>query len=185
MTMDDIARELGISKKTLYNNFESKKDLIHKTVAFDIEEDAATIADICEQKHDPIAEILVVSQHIGRHLQKINPSVLYDLKKSYPETMELILNMRTHVLLKLLSENLERGIAEGYYRPIVDVEYVPRYFVARLDMLFDDNLFPVSKFPKWKIHANHILYHLHAITNSKGKRILEKHLKNNQWTTAQ
>ena len=116
MTMDDIARELGISKKTLYQYVEDKNDLIKQIIQLDMEMDHNNICSIIDKRLNAVDESFEIFKSIVQNIGDVPPNILYDLKKYHPEAYTLHQEFMWAFSRKCVEENLIKGIQEGYYR---------------------------------------------------------------------
>ena len=168
LTMDDIAREIGISKKTLYLHCSDKEDLLIKSFAhhFRCEEDFQN--RIVSKNLNAIDEIFEVSKHVSEMLKTIHPSVHYDLRKYYPEAWKIFSEYRKNFMLKCVSDNMEKGKKEGLYRANLNIPIVARIHISRVDIVFDGELFPANQFNFAEVFFEMIRYHIRGIASPKG-----------------
>ena len=182
ITMDEVARKLGISKKTLYKYVDNKADLIAKVIGVYIEREKEIMLDIKSKATDAIEEMMMMSQHIHQQLQGMNPTAVYDLQKYYYESWELINSLQDEFTYNLIQANIQKGIQEGVYRKTVDADVIARFYVGSAHVMVDKNLFPVLKYEMARLHNVFIEYHLHGIASEKGLERLQqyKKIQNNQ-----
>ena len=131
ITMDDIARELGISKKTLYQYVDNKADLIQQIVVRFIQEEKERIGEICRQSTDAIEEMFNIASHVTQHLRSMAPSTMYDLQKYYREAWKMIEALNQQHIYNIIRENIEKGIRQGIYRKDINPDIMPNYMWAR------------------------------------------------------
>jgi TetR/AcrR family transcriptional regulator, cholesterol catabolism regulator len=178
VTMDDIARELGISKKTLYQFFEDKKDLLTHVLKEAQERDIANMAHSFTHSHDAIDENLKMAKHIVGELTKLKSAqtVLYDLKKYYHELWQHFeRNMNDNVYNSTL-QNLERGKKEGLYRENVDSDMIAKLYVSKMMCFVDEEMFPSKNYDKVKLFTQYLVYHIRGVATTKGLKKLEEQL---------
>ena len=168
LTMNDIAREIGISKKTLYLHCSDKEDLLIKSFAhhFRCEEDFQNRT--VSKNLNAIDEIFEVSKHVSEMLKTIHPSVHYDLRKYYPEAWKIFSEYRKNFMLKCVSDNMEKGKKEGLYRANLNIPIVARIHISRVDIVFDGELFPANQFNFAEVFFEMIRYHIRGIASPKG-----------------
>lgn len=179
MTMDDIAKELSVSKKTLYKYFKDKADLVSRAMQFHIEDDIKMMEGLAHVDGNAIDQMFAISKHVTEHIKEIHPSNLYDLQKYYPDAWSLFTQHKFTNIYKCLVNNMERGIKEGIYRENLNVEVIARIYIGRMDMCLDNNLFPVNQFKFRDIIVEMIRYHIRGIANEKGIKYLDKKFRNN------
>ncbi len=178
ITMDDISREMGISKKTLYQFVENKADLIEKTVLQFIETEKVEIKSVHKAANDPIEELLLIAKLGLRHVRKLRPTTVYDLKKYYRDSWSLIETFHHSYFYECIKTNLEEGIKKGVYRKDVNPEVIAKIYGLASFSLVDENIFPLKDFNKESLFHQYIFYHIHGIASEKGIQLLNKHLSN-------
>lgn len=177
VSMDDIARELGISKKTLYTHVSNKTELVQKIL--DLQLDCQCYEKDCirEKKLNAIAVLLEVSKMINRHLKEMHPSVTYDLQKYYPELFRKYLDKKREELFVDIKQNMEQGISEGYYREDLNIELIARLYLKKLETIHDPEFLPSAEFNIENIFDVIFESHIRGIANKKGIAYLEKQKK--------
>jgi AcrR family transcriptional regulator len=168
LTMDDIARELGISKKTLYQYCTDKEDLLIKSFSHYFKCEESFQQAIWAKNLNAVDEIFEVSKHVAEMLKNLHPSVHYDLRKYYPEAWKIFSEYRKNFLLKCVSDNMEKGKKEGLYRANLNIPIVARIHIARIDVIFDGELFPASQFNFAEVFFELIRYHIRGIASPQG-----------------
>ncbi|MFK7933343.1 MAG: TetR/AcrR family transcriptional regulator [Saprospiraceae bacterium] len=175
ITMDEIARRLGISKKTLYQYVENKADLIKKVVQQHMQEDMATCLDIQSKAEDAIHEMILSARHATEQLRELSPTIVHDLKKYYPQCWELIEQMHNEGMYEIIKENLERGIQQGVYRSEINTEIIARFHTSQMTLLVDEDIFPLKKYNRQNLMEQFMSYHIHGIASPKGIELYKKH----------
>ncbi|MFI5173003.1 MAG: TetR/AcrR family transcriptional regulator [Chitinophagales bacterium] len=174
VTMDDVSRELGISKKTLYQYFENKEQLVYKITVNHFESQNLTIHGILHNAKTAIDEMIGIAGWMNNMSKNLNPSLMFDLKKYHPESWQVFINHRNNEVYNSIKHNLERGIKEGLYREDLNVEIITRIYIARVEMFIDNEIFPYDKFPPEKTFSVFMDYHIRGIATQKGIKLLEK-----------
>lgn len=176
VTMDDIARELKVSKKTLYKYVKDKADLVYKVMGGFCEMEQDMITEIIKNSENAIDEVISISEFVGAKIADVHPSIHYDLEKYYPEAWEIFSKHKKGFVQKCLEANLERGIREGYYRDNMNIRILARLYVAKIDMVFDPVIFPPREFSFGDVHMELSRYHIRGIANEKGMAYLAKYV---------
>ncbi|APY08198.1 TetR family transcriptional regulator [Winogradskyella sp. J14-2] len=183
VTMDDIANELGISKKTIYVHFPNKTKLVEATTSHVFETISCGIDHICGLEKNPIEEVFEIKRFVMDHLKDEKSSPQYQLQKYYPKIFSSLKAKQFEVMQGCVVENLNRGIALGLYRENLDVNFISRIYFNCMVILKDQELFPLKNFSMNALMENYLEYHLRGICTPKGIDYLDKHLKINQNTT--
>lgn len=165
VTMDDIARELGISKKTLYQSFENKQELIEKTFEEHIKDEINLIEEVKSSAHDSIDEILKIARYVIQMLRKTSPTVMYDLEKYYRRTWLQVKQLHNRHIFNYILDNINRGIERGLYRPEIKPELIARIYVANTSGQLE---IPVSEANLEELVREYTIYHIHGIATPKG-----------------
>lgn len=173
ITMDDAARELGISKKTLYEYVPNKRGLVKTIVKHYLETEKKQITEICETSENAIAEFLNINSFLGRHLKTINPAVPYQLKRYFPESWALFDDYIVSFVYKTVKENIIKGKAQNLYRESINESIISKFYISDMQVATDEKLFPPDKFSILDIHKERVLYHLYGLCSVKGTSLLE------------
>jgi hypothetical protein len=176
VSMDDIARELGLSKKTLYQFFENKGDLILKTIESHLQEEMCDMDLIHSNAENALQEIMLLARHIIGQFQELSPSVVYDLKKYYPEAWTQMDKMQREHVYQSILDNLKRGIAEGDYRNDLNPEIMARLHVGSLYLPIDQSLFPVREFQPDQVFKEYIYHFVRGVASEQGLDKMTKYL---------
>lgn len=180
ISMDEVARNLGISKKTLYQHVNNKADLIQKVMLTHITEEKNAMCNIHENAKDAIDEMMQISRFVSELLQRVNPSVIYDLRKYYTKGWELMESLHFEHTYTLIKENIKKGMEEGLYRPDLNADIIAKLYIGRMDIVVDKNLFPIGEYTFSQIHNNAMMYHLYGIMSTKGIELFEQYKVSNK-----
>ena len=180
VTMDDIAEKLGISKKTIYTYYKTKKVLVRACVMDVFHKVSEGIDNICTINNNPIVELFEVKNFVSTHLKSEQSSPIFQLKKYYIQFYHELQKKQFAVMNECVQENLQRGIADGLYRKEIDVDFISRIYFSGITMIKDIEIFPRGKDNMKEVQTNYLEYHIRAIATKKGIRVLEKTLKNDQ-----
>ena len=177
VTMDDIADELAISKKTIYKYFNNKQDLVEQTVTHIHEACMCAIDGVCNVGFNAIHENFEVKKVFKDLLKSNDDSPMYQLKKYYPKIYEKVMSKEFLMFQECISKNIEKGIDEGLYRKDINKSVITRLYFALVMAVHDENLFTYNKNTINKLEIDVLEYHTRAIATDKGIKELEKQLK--------
>lgn len=179
VTMDDIANEMAISKKTIYIHFKNKTKLV-ETITKDVFLKISEGIDcICSLEKDPIEEIYEIKRLIMKHLKDEKTSPQYQLQKYYPKIYSSLKTMQFDVMCDCVTENLNRGIKQGLYRPTINIPFVTRIYFSGVISVKDKDLFPEELFSANELLNYYLEYHLRGIVTEKGLTKLNQIIKKN------
>lgn len=178
VTMDDVARELGISKKTLYQHVSNKDDLVEKVLLFIHGMYHDNTGDFCEYKNLNAIEVLMkVNDVVSKIMQDHNPSMQYDLKKYYPDIARRFFEMRNKEIYHAIIENINMGIRDGLYRKNINGEIIAKLYISRMNTITDDEVFTLDEIKSEGFFRLLMELHIRSLATPKGIEILEKELK--------
>ncbi len=176
ITMDDVSHELGISKKTLYEHFSDKSQLVKKVVDFEVEKQRAQIRGAKSNTENAIQEVIRVFNIYLKMIKEHFPSFEFDLKKYYPDIANEIKKIKRKEIMENTLSNLKRGQSEGLYREDMTVEIISKFNILRMENLSESDLFTREEIFSNEFSKQMFLYHLHGIINLKGIEYLNKNL---------
>jgi|688.fasta_scaffold193787_2 AcrR family transcriptional regulator len=173
VTMDDISNELGMSKKTIYQFFSDKNNLVSETVLRHISMEKNACDCLLHQQENPVAFMLAITDTFGDLKKQINPSVLYDLKKYFKESWDILNKFRVEFIFNQILQNLKEGRDKGFYHSNFDEVLIARFYIHLVDFMINPENYALEKFDFKTIHSEMMKYHLRAICTEKGLKYLE------------
>ena len=180
VTMDEIASQLGVSKKTIYQFFSDKDELVESVVSTMINASET----LCNQKQvdskDAVHELLLVIDFLNDVFSGMNHSMVHDLERFHPKSFRHFLDYRNKYLYHMIRENLQRGIREELYRPDINVEIVARFRLEAMMIAFNPEVFPGNKYHLADIHRVIIEIFLFGVASLKGYKLILKYQQERQ-----
>jgi AcrR family transcriptional regulator len=178
VSMDDIATDLGISKKTLYKWFANKDELVFAVVDTRLCVIQSECIAVSTPAVDAIDEMLRLSRWADEQFAGIHPSIFHDMRKFYPTAWQVFKGHKNTFILQRIEENLRRGVAEGLFRADLDVAVLARFNLAHIDLVFDTELFPATRFSPQRV--NHVLdeHFLLGIVTLRGLQLMQQYRAN-------
>ncbi|MBA7522967.1 hypothetical protein ES705_15088 [subsurface metagenome] len=176
LTMDDIARELGISKKTLYRQVEDKRDLVKKVLEIDLCKRDEHFVVIKNMGLNAIEEVFEVNKLVNRMIKETNPVREFDLQKYYPEIYDVVIQRRRERMYRAMKENLKKGKKEGLYRKDMNEEIISTLYITRIENMFRKDLETVIEFTSPKFIYEVFVYHIRGIASEKGIKFFDKNI---------
>jgi AcrR family transcriptional regulator len=175
VTMDDIARHLGMSKKTIYQFFKDKNELVVALMKRKMREDEQMMSGIISQSGNVIEEMINMMKCSEEIVARINPIVIHDLQKYHPDAWKEFQNFKSNVLVHTLEELLTKGIKQGYIRPEIDVKIIARMRVSQVEMGFNTSIYPVMEFNAWNVQQQFQEHFNYGICTLKGYKLLNQY----------
>ena len=172
VTMDDIANELGMSKKTIYVHFANKTKLVEATTFNLFDTICDGIDDICEKASNPIEELYSIKKFVMLHLKNEKTSPQYQLKKYYPQIHTRLKTKQFDKMHKSVLESLNQGVLTGVFRHSIDIDFISRMYFTGMTGIKDNRFFPPQHYQMSYLMESYLEYHLRAIVTEKGMTIL-------------
>lgn len=176
ITMNDVARDLGISKKTLYQLVESKDDLVVRVLQHHISKEKSECLNLAATAPNAIEEIFIIMETNTRELTRMRTNIVHDLQKYHHTGFNLLRKFHHDFVFKVVRENLIRGREEGLYRDNFDIDIIAKLHLATAFNLFDPQLFPVEATARVTLFHEFMKHYLYGIASAKGLTYLNKKL---------
>ncbi|PWL40505.1 TetR family transcriptional regulator [Flagellimonas aquimarina] len=180
VTMDDLANEMGISKKTIYSHFENKTKLVEESTMDLFWFISNGIDEIVALQKNPIEELYEIKKFVMLHLKDEKSSPQYQLQKYYPKVHETLKRKQYEVMQECIIANVKRGMEMEIYRDNLNVEFVSRIYFSGVTSIKDNSLFPMQIFSMIQLMDYYLEYHLRGIVTPKGRKILNSIINSNQ-----
>lgn len=174
VTMDDIAKALGISKKTIYIHFKDKDEIVEAVAEQTLQRDKYESEKIHDRAKDPIDEIIQSTQLMREMVANIHPALLFDLQKYHPKAWKRYIGHKEG-FVKIVLRNITEGQHQGLYRPDIEPEILARFRVESIDSAFNTEVFPSKKFALIDVQLQLIDHFLRGILTPKGFKLYEKY----------
>ena len=169
VTMEDIARQIGVSKKTIYQEFEDKRDLVLAVFNQILELDRQKLTFILETDDGVIEHLVHTSRMMRERLSSINPMVIMEIQKYFPEAWRMFENFKETVIMQDLVNVLERGKSLGYFRPEIDSQILAKVRIKQITEAFDPANFTRPDFNFVEEQVVLMDHFLHGIFTDKGR----------------
>jgi TetR/AcrR family transcriptional regulator, cholesterol catabolism regulator len=176
LSMDDVSRELGISKKTLYQFVDNKDDLVSKVMDRHIQEQCKLDEEANRQAADAIDEMVTVIQNVVKEMQQMKPNLVHELQKYHREVWERIEKFQHEYIYKVAMENINWGRRDGLYRTEFDADIAIRFYIAGSLTIFNDQFFPKPPYTFEGLFKEFITNYLFGISTEKGRILLKMRL---------
>ena len=175
VSMDDIAADMGMSKKTLYKWFENKDQIVLAGISQHLNGVQCDCAVVAGKAADAVEEMLLLSKWADEQFADIHPSIFNDMKKYHPAAWDLFQAHKNSFILDQISQNLRRGMAEGFFRSDLDVEVLARLSLAQIEMAFDSELYPAAKFSPVRVNRVFDEHFLLGVATLKGHKLINQY----------
>ncbi len=174
VSMDDLARHLGISKKTIYLYYENKEALVQDIVYAQIKQEAEEVANILATSKNAIEQMQKIAKMALRTLGEVSSGTMFDLQKYYRKQWEAITNLHKKLIFEVIKQNIELGVQEGIYRADINPEIIARLYGEIAFSIVNNDVFSMHDFGKQDIYRQAFQYHINGILSTKGEKLFKK-----------
>lgn len=175
VSMDDIAAQLGMSKKTLYQYYTDKDELVNAVFDVILTTNKNQCLECNKKGENAIHEVFLSFDVVEEMLKTMNPSLLFDMQKYHPSAFKKFDEFRNGFLYKIIKSNLERGIKEELYREDIDTDVLSRYRLHSVVLSFNPDVFPSNKNSLVHIEQQLMDVFLYGIASAKGQKLIQKY----------
>jgi len=173
LSMDDICRELGISKKTLYQYVMNKSDLVTQSLDYIVSDSIKAITEAQQEGCNAIDQLMRVSRKVCTEMQHFNPSITFDMQKYYPDIFRKFNQAKKEMIFSHIVANMKRGIMEGLYRDDLPVDLVAHLYVQKLEHVNDPEFLQSKDFSFISMFQVMFDNHIRGISNPSGLEYYE------------
>lgn len=177
VTMDDISKALGVSKKTIYLYFENKADLLNHFMSAHLSAQQSQLDTIRKKAQDAIDEMLLINQHVMHMMRSVNPQLIFDFQRYYPVLWTEFNNRKEQEIFQTVYSNLQRGIREGVYRKSLNPDIIARLYVYRSMFVMDQKMMLCSGPNAVEFIHQVLVYHMQGVMNETGRKVFDESLK--------
>jgi len=176
--MDDVAKHLGMSKKTLYQYVDNKTDLVEQCFRHYQSAIIEMIESIQEKNENAIDELFEIDEQVCHMLKNRPPMLINDVKNHYPSVWTILDEIKKKHIFNCVTQNMKNGKDQALYREDVDINIIAKLMMNTVDALVDDEIFPLTEYDFKKLLKENRVYHIRGIATQKGINYLEEKLKN-------
>lgn len=177
VTMFDIARECGISKKTVYEHFTDKAELIQAGIRTLLETLREEMTNDRNEAADAIEEVIRTTANIQARARTMNPVMLYEVQKYHPEAAKEIEQFKRDVVLCHIRENLQRGMEEGLFSSHFNIDIIARMRQLQLETVFDPLQYPAAEFDLHAVMQEITTNYIMGIATLKGRKLAGRYFQ--------
>ncbi|MEI8141489.1 MAG: TetR/AcrR family transcriptional regulator [Chitinophagia bacterium] len=177
VTMDELAQQLGMSKKTIYQYYKDKDDLVKAVVNLELKNHEISCEACGTNAENAIHEMFLVMENMKVMTQTMNPNSMMELEKHFPSAFEIIKNHKDEFLFSLIKQNLTKGIEEGCYRNDLDIDILSKFRLETVFIPFNLRLFPLDKFNSLEVHTQLMEHFVYGLMTIKGHELMDQYKK--------
>jgi AcrR family transcriptional regulator len=174
MTMDGIASELHVSKKTLYKYVKNRSELVTKCVKLRVHKEMENRTMLAAAGLNAIEENFKIIEFTSQVVSKTTSKVHDDLEKHFPEAFAVIQNYTNNFLLNAVLKNMEKGVKEGLYCAQFNPKILAKMYISKIDLVFDGATFPPNEFNLGDVLQSVVIHNMRGIATRKGIKLIEE-----------
>lgn len=175
VSMDDIAAQLGMSKKTLYQYYADKDELVTGVFTAIMEHNKNGCLESRKMSENALHEVFLSFDRVQEMFANMNPAVLYDMEKYHPGCFKKFKEFLNGFMYQMIKSNIEKGVEEGIYREDIDIDILTRYRIHSIMMSFNPEMFPNNRTHLLHIEQQLLEVFLNGIATAKGQKLIQKY----------
>jgi AcrR family transcriptional regulator len=175
VSMDDIATQLGMSKKTLYQYYTDKDELVTAVFTGVMEHNKVECSSNQTSAENPIHEVFMAFDMMQDLFVNMNPSVLFDMEKYHANCFKKFQEHKNGFMYRMIRDNIERGIEAELYRSDMDVDVMTRYRIHSIMLAFNPDIFPNNRNNIVHIEQQLLEHFLNGLATTKGQKLIQKY----------
>jgi AcrR family transcriptional regulator len=175
VSMDDIARHLSISKKTIYQYFVDKDDIVTQATANHMVHTKADFDNLTKVSKNALDELMRIQMFMRKNMQDMNPSLLFDLKKYHSKAWTAWLDHKNKDIRESVVRNLKQGMEEGLYRGNLNPEILAVLRIESIQWVYDGQVVPTDKFKLVDVQTQMLDHFMYGLLTEKGRKLYEKY----------
>jgi TetR/AcrR family transcriptional regulator, cholesterol catabolism regulator len=178
VTMDQLACELGISKRTLYENFEDKNTLLSEGIKHFRKIKHVEAMDVLKNCENVIESLYFIGRHGEQFRKKVNPLFFEDIRKFYPEIHSKIADKSLDKEYPLMETMFRKGITEGVFKKELNPDLIAAFWHQVMTIFMNEEMFHRERYTQKELLLNLIIPYLKGISTDKGQKLIEKYFEN-------
>lgn len=180
ITMDEIASQLGISKKTIYQYYTDKEDLVDSVMDQKIKESQADCLSSIDEAENAVHEEFLVQDKFLEHIRELNPVALFDMEKFHPATFQKFSQHRNNFMRDMVEKNLRKGMTEGLYRQDLRPDILSKFRVDSIYLSLSSDFFKEASFGLAELQQELFLHYVFGIASPDGNKLIHRYLLERQ-----
>ena len=168
VTMEDIAKQLGISKKTIYQHFTDKEDILYQVIQEKVASDITEMHCMAIETANPIEELMMVLEMMRKNQHEVSPNLVIDIKRHYPQAFGLFRQHMDQHIMKSILGNIQKGVSQGLYRSDINPAILARMRVEQIELAFNNDFFPTDQYPMLDVQRELIHHFVRGMLTEQG-----------------
>lgn len=180
VTMDDIAAQLSISKKTIYQYFKDKSELVNTVASIHLEVESQRFLGLAEESENSVHELILLSSCLRESMKEMKMNLMHELQKFYPKAWKMYEEFKLNVLKVSIMQVILKGQQEGYFRKEIDPELIAIMRIEQVQTFIIGNLFPKGKRSLEDIQMQLFDHFIHGLFTIEGHQLFNQYLTTNK-----
>ncbi len=172
--MDEIATQIGMSKKTIYQVFKDKDELVDAVAADHIAENKTRCDSDRSKADNAVHQIFLTLDMVQEMLSKMHPGILYDLQKFHPNSYKKFTEFRDNFLYKVVETNIIWGVEDGLYRDDMSIDVMTKLRLSTMFLPFNQDVFPINKYNLAEVERETLEHFIYGVATIKGHKLIDK-----------
>lgn len=177
VTMDEIASQLGVSKKTIYQSFADKNQLVDEVIVDMLALNKINCTAGSTDAENAVHEVFLTMETMEKLFMNMNPSFVFDIERGNPSTYKKFLDFKYNFIFGIVKDNIIRGKAEELYRENLNEDLITKFRLETMMLPFNEEIYPRDQFPLLSLHQELIEYNLYGMVTLKGYKLITKYQK--------
>jgi len=182
VSMDEVANQLGMSKKTIYQFYADKDALVEDVIDIEINNSQSQCSQHKNKSENAVHEIFMAMDMLLELLTKMNPTVIFDMERYHPAAFKKYNDYKNKFLYAIIKENLDKGKHDGLYREEIQTDIMTRFRLASIFLVFNPDLFPMGKNTLPAVITEITDNFLYGLATTKGQKLIQKYKQQRQKT---
>jgi len=180
VSMDEVANQLGMSKKTIYQFYADKDALVEDVIDIEINNSQSECSQYKNKSENAVHEIFMAMDMLLELLTKMNPTVIFDMERYHPTAFKKYNDYKNKFLYATIKENLDKGKHDGLYREEIQTDIMTRFRLASIFLVFNPDLFPMGKNTLPAVITEITDNFLYGLATTKGQKLIQKYKQQRQ-----
>lgn len=182
VSMDEVANQLGMSKKTIYQFYADKDALVEDVMDIEIKTNEWECTRNKDKSENSIHEIFMAVDMLLDLLTKMNPAVIFDLERYHPKAFKKHNDYKNKFMYAIIKGNLDAGKRDGLYREEIQTDIMARFRLASIFLVFNPEHFPLGKHSLPTVITEITDHFLYGLVTVKGQKLIQKYKQQRQKT---
>lgn len=175
VTMDEIALKSGMSKKTIYQSFANKDELVEAVVEENIKKSVAACEQNSTKAENAVHEIFLSIDIIQDLMSEMNPVIFEEMEKFFPAAFMKFFHHKNNYFFHRVQRNLKQGIEEGLFRPELNIDVITKFRIETMFIPCNQDVFPHTKYNLAEVEIETLELYLYGISTIEGQKLIRKY----------